>query len=105
MATDNNRTLIDRLGKVSEGTLRQLRDSAGAGSFAGGGMAFKFKVGDRVRDLATGLAGVVTFVHAASRDEIAIRSVRLTDGRVVGRGVDELALDQAIAPAPEGSQR
>lgn len=101
MATDNNRTLIDRLGKVSDGTLRQLRENAGAGSLAGGSMALKFKVGDVVRDLASGLVAKVKSAEPRAGRDGQLYSVELLDGRVVWRGVDELALDQAIAPAPE----
>lgn len=106
MATDNNRTLIDRLGKVSDGTLRQLRESAGAGSFAADRMAVKFKAGDRVVDLATGLKGTVLKVEHARAPLQSLYSITLVDGRVVFRDENELALDQAIAPAPEkGSER
>lgn len=64
-------------------------------------MALKFKVGDRVLDLATGTRGAVYATSRALGRDQEMYSIQLADGRFVWRGVDELALDQAIAPAPE----
>lgn len=63
-------------------------------------MALRFKVGDRVIDLATGKSGVIRLVHAASSDALRVFSVVLVDGRVVTRDSAELAADEAVAVKP-----
>ena len=101
MPTDNSRTLIDRLGKVSDETLRQLRESGGAASLAGSGVALKFRAGDRVLDLATGTRGAVVSAEPRAGSRTGLYTVDLANGLRVARYENELAPDQAVAPAPE----
>lgn len=101
MTTENDRTLIDRLGKVSDARLAQLRGQASGALSPGGAVALKFKAGDRVVDLATGKRGEVQAAEPRAGAKGGLYAVRLEDGRGVFRGEDELALDQAVAPAPE----
>ena len=104
MGTENTRTLLDRLTRVSEPTLNRLRESAGGASSAGGRMAVKFSVGDRVIDLATGQRGTVLRIEHARAPLQSLYSITLADGRVVFRDENELAVDQAVAPAPESTR-
>lgn len=101
MATEGNRSLIDRLGKVSDQRLAELRDQATGVTSPGGAVALKFKVGDRVVDLATGKRGEVRSAQPRAGRSDGLYALALVDGLEVMRGENELALDQAIAPAPE----
>lgn len=101
MGSENTRTLLDRLEKVSDPTLARLRDASDAASSGAPGPGAAFKVGDAVIDLATGQKATVRGAEPrAGRGEFLFR-LQLADGREVFRGRAELAADQAIAPAPE----
>jgi len=102
MATDNNRNLIDRLGKVSAPSLQRLRDISDRAAAADLGVGQRWVRGSRVIDLLTGLKGLVQEARPDSQTNVIVFRVQLADLRVVFRTVDELADDQspAVNPAP-----
>lgn len=97
---ESNRTLIDRIGKVSESTLTRLRDAGAAASSAGTAMALKFKSGDRVVDQATGKSGVVRVAEPRAGTREGLYAIDLGDGRSVMRGENELVLEQPVVVDP-----
>jgi hypothetical protein len=96
----SNRTLIDRLGRVSDSSLERLRAAPGDGISGGASVALRFKAGDRVVDLATGSRAVVRAAEPRAGKSESLYTLELADKRVVLRGDGEIAADEAIAVKP-----
>lgn len=98
---EHMRTLLDRLGTVSQEERARLR-ALDVGVTSGGlGTGLKLSAGDRVVDVTTGQRGIVREYHRLVTDSVGLWQVLLSDGRVVYRTERELELDRAPTPAPE----
>lgn len=89
--------LLDRLKAAQEKQRVELARS-GAVVISGIGQGtMRFKAGDAVIDLATGKRGVVRVAEPRAGRGGQLYGIDLADGRLVFRGVDELALDVPAA--------
>jgi hypothetical protein len=94
------RAIADRLKTTQGRDVAQLARAGDAVTSAARENGMKFKVDDRVLDLATGKGGVVRVAEPRAGRQRGLYGVLLDDARSVLRGEDELTADAPPTTVP-----